>query len=227
MSRLLSRRLLLGFIVPQFDGMFKSFGAELPAATQMVVLFSNILQEYYWLIGLILIGAIVAIIMLKKRSEKFAYFLDALMVRMVLFGPLVQKAILARATRTLSVTLASGIPLVDSLQNIAAVANNRVYANAILRVRDDVVTGRQMNTAMVAQDIFPPMMIQMIAVGEKTGEMEHMLTKVSEFYDEEVTNMVDGLSTLIEPIMLVILGTIIGGFVISMYLPIFQLGTIL
>lgn len=219
--------LLLGFIVPQFAGMFASFGATLPFPTRVVIAISDFLQNYYWLMILVAIGAGVGFSMLKKRSEAFRIKLDLLKINLPLFGPLIQKAVLARVSRTLEVTLAAGIPLVEAMQNVAEIAGNRIYRQAILEIRDDIISGKQMNVVMATYKIFPPMLTQMVAVGEKSGEMERMLSKAADFYDEQVATMVDGLSTLIEPIMLIVLGLLIGGFVVSMYLPIFRLGTIM
>ena len=219
--------LLLGFIVPQFAGLFKSFGAELPGPTQVVIALSNGLQHYWWLLLGLLGGSIFGFIYLKRHSQGFREFLDRLTLKLIIFGPLIQKAILARITRTLSITLAAGIPLVDALRSVAGVAGNSVYSDAVLRVRDDVTAGKQISVSMGATEKFPSIMLQMVGVGEKAGALESMFSKLADYFDEQVSTMVDALSTLIEPIMLVLLGLVIGGFVISMYLPIFRLGTVM
>lgn len=219
--------LLLGFVVPQFQDLFGSFGAELPFATRVVINLSDFVQQYWWLV---LIGFIALIVLHKvmiKRSEAYALVLDKISLRIYLFGQLNRKAIIARCMRTLSITLAAGTPLVDALDSVADVAGNRVYAAAINQIKEDVMAGQPIYLSMSTTRLFPNMVIQMVSIGEKAGELEGMLTKIADFYEEQVKTLVDGLSTLIEPIMIVVMGAIIGGFVVSMYLPIFQLGTVI
>lgn len=218
--------LLLTFIVPQFADLFKAFDAELPAATRVVITLSNFLQNYWWLCLGVVVGSIFGFVRLKQHSEQFRYLLDLFSINVMLFGTLIKKAIIARISRTLAITLGSGIPLVDALNCVAGVAGNRVYSNAIVQVRDDVTSGRKIYNSLSATKLFPAMFLQMVNVGEKSGSLEEMLIKVADYFDEQVNTAVEGLSTLIEPIMLILLGAIIGGFVISMYLPIFKLGTI-
>jgi type IV pilus assembly protein PilC len=219
--------LLLGFVVPQFQGLFGSFDAQLPFATRVVVMLSDTVQAYWWMIiGIVIILAVIHK-KAKEKSERYAFLLDKLSLKIVLFGVLNKKAVIARCMRTLAITLAAGTPLVDALQAVADVAGNRVYEQAILQIREDVIAGQPIYLSMSTTQLFPNMVIQMVSIGEKAGELESMLTKIADFYDEQVSAMVDGMSTLIEPIMIVVLGVIIGGFVVSMYLPIFQLGTVL
>ncbi|MCH9770234.1 MAG: type II secretion system F family protein, partial [Gammaproteobacteria bacterium] len=219
--------LLLGFIVPKFKDMFASFGAELPAPTLFVLNLSYALQNYWWLI-LIIVGVIfVAFILLKRKSPKFRKQLAKLSIKVALFGSLIQKAIIARVTRTLSITLAAGIPLVEALNCATNVAGNIIYADSIAQIRDKIIKGADMNAAMRNDPLFPAIVIQMISVGEKSGSMETILLKIANYYDEQVDTQVEALSTLIEPLMLILIGLLVGGFVVSMYLPIFKIGTLL
>jgi type IV pilus assembly protein PilC len=216
--------LLLIFIVPQFEDLFNNFGKELPAPTRVVLAASAALAEY-WLIAIgIIVVLIIAYMYFKKHSYKFQYFMDKVKLSMPIFGSLFSKAILARVMRTLGITLGSGIPLVQGIESMAKITGNHVYTESLLKVKDELISGEHLSYALSGDKAFPNMVVQMIAVGEESGEMEAMMYKISEYYDEQVKVMVDGLSTLIEPIMLVVLGVVIGGFVISMYLPIFELG---
>lgn len=217
--------LLLAFIVPQFAELFESFGKELPGPTQVVLNLSNTITEYWMICVGALILLIVGVITLKRKSVGFQYFLDKVKLKMWIFGPLFQKAIMSRVMRTLGITLGAGIPLVQGLESVAKVADNQIYADGILRVRDELVSGEQFGYALSGNPIFPNMVVQMVSVGEESGELEIMMNKVADYYDEQVKNLVDGLSTLIEPVMLVVLGVMIGGFVLTMYLPIFELGS--
>lgn len=218
---------LLTFIVPKFSTLYSSFGADLPGPTQVVISLSNFMKVYWWVVIIGIVGTIMGLVFLKNHSEGFQLWLDKIAIKMPLFGALNRKSIIARIMRTLAITLGAGIPLVDGLSCVAEVAGNRVYAKAIDGVREDVTAGRKMFLAMSSTQLFPTLVLQMISVGEKTGSLESMLEKVSEYFDEQVNTTVDGMSTLIEPLMLVILGIVIGGFVISMYLPIFKLGTVI
>lgn len=219
--------LLLGFIVPQFEGLFKSFGAQLPFPTRVVMSISKFLGSKWWLLIGLFIAGIFGYSYGKRTSRAFRYFLDRLALNMPVFGALIRGSILARISRTLAITLAAGIPLVDALKNSSEIANNRLFRDAILKIREDVISGKPLVLSMSLHSMFPPMMLQMIGVGEKSGAMEKMLRKLAEFYDEQVSTMVDGLSTLLEPVLLIILGLVIGGFVVAMYLPIFRLGTVM
>jgi len=219
--------LLLGFIVPQFEVLFRSFGADLPGPTRVIMNLSDFLINRWWLV----IGVIAAIVstfmLLKKKSPKFRFLFDKFQVNVILFGPLIRKSILSRISRTLAITLAAGIPLVEALKSVAAVCDNLVYSNAVLKVREEVIGGKPMYTSMMDTGVFPSMMLQMVGVGEKAGELESMLARLADFFEEQVNTMVDALSTLLEPVLLVLLGLVIGGFVVSMYLPIFRLGTVM
>lgn len=218
---------LLIFIVPQFANMFKSFKAELPLPTQIILSVSNFIQDYWYIALFVLVGSIVTVVLLNKRSTDFQMYLDKLKINIFIFGPLVRKAIIARSSRTLAITLGAGIPLVDALQCAAMVSNNNIYYKAIMRVRDDVMTGKKLYLSFQTSELFPAMMVQMISVGEQSGSLEAMLNKIADYFDQQVDAIVNNISTLIEPLLLVVLGVIIGGFVISMYLPIFKIGTLL
>lgn len=219
--------LLLTFIVPQFQEMFSSFGTELPGPTQVVIALSDAIQAYWsYMVGFVM-ACIIAFVLGKRRSEKFRNFLDLVKIKVFIFGELINKSIIARVSRTLAIMLAAGIPLVDSLKTVSVVADNHVYYTAIMDIHDNVIGGKEMYLSMAMTKLFPQTVLQMIGVGEKSGSMESMLLKIADYYDEQVDNMVDGMSTLIEPIMLVVLGTVVGGFVVSMYLPIFKLGEVL
>ncbi len=216
--------LLLGFVVPKFEGMFASFGKQLPAPTRVIIALSNGIQSYWWLMILIGVGIYFLHTTMKRRSLKYRYFLARAGINIFVFGPLIRKSSIARVVSTLSITLAAGIPLVEALECVGRVAGNLLYCDAIQEARNDVRRGGELNVALQKTGLFPIMVTQMIGIGEKSGALEAMLSKIAEFYNEEVDTMVDALSTLIEPIMIVLLGIIVGGFVISMYLPIFQIG---
>jgi len=206
--------------------MFEGFGADLPALTLFVVKLSNIFTTYWWAI----FGAIGALIFvlanLKKRSKTFNDLLDRYILKAPIFGEIVTKATIARFARTLSTMFAAGMPLVEALETVADACGNSVYGNAIMQMRDEVATGTQMNVSMKQSGLFPNMVVQMLAIGEETGAVDTMLAKVADFYEEEVDNMVDGLSSLLEPMIMAILGVLIGGLVIAMYLPIFKMGEV-
>ncbi len=219
--------LLLTFIVPRFRDMYQAFGANLPGPTQVVMNLSDGLQKYWWLFILVIGGITVTFIALKRKSEKFRRFLTITSLHLPIFGVLFQKAAVARITRTLSISLSAGIPLVASLDCVSKVAGNIIYSEGIDQVKEEVTGGTSLFESIKALKLFPPMVLQMIDVGEQSGELDAMLAKVAVFCEEQVDVAVDGLSTLIEPIMLVLLGLVVGGFVISMYLPIFKLGTVL
>lgn len=219
--------LLLLFVVPQFQTLFESFGGDLPAPTKVVIALSAFLQGPG---GLALLGAIgIAGFMLykaKQTSAKFNASLDRLVLQLPLFGILVKKATIARFARTLATMFTAGVPLVEAMASVAGAAGNRVYTDAILAMRDDIATGQQLQTAMAQTNLFPNMVTQMVAIGEESGALDTMLSKVADFYEREVDETVDGLSSLMEPIIMVVLGLLIGGLVISMYLPIFKMGQI-
>ena len=225
-AALLVSAILLIFVVPQFEEVFKGFGADLPAFTKFIVGISRFMVGWWWLILLVTVGTIVAFIFFKKRSLAFSHFLDRTILRMPVIGKIMHEAALARFARTLAVTFAAGVPLVEALESVAGATGNTVYENAVKRVRDDVSVGYPVNMAMKQTGLFPHMVIQMTAIGEEAGALDAMLYKVAEFYEQEVNNAVDALASLIEPIIVVILGVIVGSMVIAMYLPIFKLAAV-
>lgn len=218
--------ILMIFVVPQFESLFKNFGADLPALTQLVIDTSEFFQAYWWAIFGALGGTIYGLIELKKRSPKFVNFLDRISLKLPVLGEIVNKATIARYARTLSTMFAAGVPLVEALATVAGAAGNIVYGTAILKMRDDVATGISLQMAMKQTGLFPHMVVQMVAIGEESGSLDAMLSKVADFYEEEVNNAVDGLSSLLEPLIMAILGVLIGGLVIAMYLPIFKMGQV-
>jgi type IV pilus assembly protein PilC len=218
--------ILLYYVVPQFEALFKGFGADLPAMTQMVIDMSKFTQTYWWLMIAVVGGGIFAFIEGKKRSPKFNHFLDRLILQVPIFGALINKAAIARYARTLATMFAAGVPLVEAMTTVAGAAGNIVYSNAILKMRDEVATGVTLQMTMRQAGLFPNMVVQMVAIGEEAGSLDAMLSKVADFYEEEVDNAVDGLSSLMEPMIMGFLGVIIGGLVIAMYLPIFKMGQV-
>ncbi len=214
---------LLIFVVPTFKTTFQSFGADLPAFTLLVIGMSEFAVTWWWLILLVVGGAAVAFIMAKNRSPAFAHFLDRMMLKIPIVGQILHNAAIARFARTLAVTFRAGVPLVEALDTVAGATGNVVYEKAVLRIRDDVSVGYQVNMAMKQVGLFPHMVIQMTAIGEEAGALDTMLIKVAEFFEQEVNNAVDALSSLLEPLIMVILGVLVGGMVVAMYLPIFKL----
>ena len=218
--------ILMIFVIPQFQELFQGFGADLPAPTLMVIAISKIFQEYWWAIFGIIIGGIFGLLEAKKRSKKFNRFLDRFFLKLPIFGPIFHKAAIARFARTLATMFTAGVPLVEAMESVAGATGNIVYGDAILKIRDEIATGQQLNVAMKQQNLFPNMVVQMTAIGEESGAIDTMLSKVADFYEEEVNDAVDALSSLMEPIIMVVLGTIVGGMVVAMYLPIFKLGAV-
>jgi type IV pilus assembly protein PilC len=216
---------LLIFVVPQFESLFKGFGADLPALTQGVVNMSKFFQSYWYFIFGSLGAAVYAFVYAKNHSLNFAENLDRVLLKFPVIGPILEKASIARFTRTLSITFAAGLPLVEALKSVAGATGNIIYSKATEVIREEVATGQQMNIAMENTHLFPNMVIQMVAIGEESGALEKMLAKVADFYEEDVDNAVDALSSLLEPIIMSILGILVGGLVIAMYLPIFKLGS--
>jgi len=223
---LLVSAILLVFVVPQFEDVFKGFGAELPAFTQMVINLSRFMVGWWWAIFLWVAGMIIGFIALKKRSPRFAHFLDRVVLKLPVIGKIMNEAALARFSRTLAVTFAAGVPLVEALDTVAGATGNQVYEDAVKRIRDDVSVGYQVNVAMKQTNLFPHMVVQMTAIGEEAGALDTMLYKVAEFYEMEVNNAVDALASLLEPLIVVMLGVIVGSMVIAMYLPIFKLASV-
>lgn len=216
---------LLIFVVPQFESLFKGFGADLPAMTQMVVNMSKFFQSYWYLIFGAVGGGIYAFVYAKNHSLDFAQSIDRVMLKFPVIGPILEKASIARFARTLSITFAAGLPLVEALKSVSGATGNIIFSKATDKIREEVSTGQQMNLAMENTHLFPNMVIQMVAIGEESGALEKMLSKVADFYEEDVDNAVDALSSLLEPIIMSILGVLVGGLVIAMYLPIFKLGS--
>jgi type IV pilus assembly protein PilC len=224
---LLVSSILLLFVVPVFQQTFKDAGAELPAPTQFVVSASVFMQSYWWVVLLSIAGGVTALVQGKKRSPKFAHFLERIMLRLPVMGAIMHQSAIARFARTLGVTFHAGVPLVEALEAVAGATGSIIYGEAIMQMRDDIAVGHQLQLAMRQTSLFPNMVVQMTAIGEESGSLDHMLFKVAEFYEEEVSNAVDNLATLLEPLIMVILGVLVGGMVISLYLPIFKLaGTV-
>ncbi|WP_020161777.1 type II secretion system F family protein [Cycloclasticus pugetii] len=218
--------ILLIFVVPQFESLFSGFGADLPAFTQMVVELSRFMQEWWWAVFGIMGGVVFVLMQVKKRSRKFNHLLDRMILKMPIIGDIMNKAAIARYARTLSTMSAAGVPLVEALESVSGATGNIVYSEAVLQMREQVATGIQLQQAMKNVGLFPHMVVQMVAIGEEAGSVESMLGKVADFYEEEVDNAVDSLSSLIEPLIMAILGILVGGLIVAMYLPIFMLGSV-
>jgi type IV pilus assembly protein PilC len=216
--------ILLIFVIPQFEALFKGFGADLPAFTRMVIDLSRFVQEQGWWMGILVGGGIFAIGYFHKRSRAMRQFVDRMMLKIPVLGPILVKAAIARFARTLSTMFAAGVPLVEAMESVAGATGNIVYEQATLRMKDEVATGLRLQRAMENTGLFPNMVIQMIAVGEESGSLDEMAGKVADFYELEVDSAVDALSSLLEPLIMVILGVLVGGLVVAMYLPIFKLG---
>jgi type IV pilus assembly protein PilC len=217
---------LLIFVIPQFEALYKGFGADLPAFTQMVIGLSRFVQQDGIYIAIALIGVGWSFFYFKKRSRAMRQFLDRLALKIPVIGPILNKSCIARYARTLSTMFAAGVPLVEALESVAGATGNIVYETAVLRMRDEVSTGQRLQRAMEATGLFPNMVNQMIAVGEESGSLDEMSAKVATFYEAEVDNAVDAMSSLMEPLIMVVLGVLVGGLVIAMYLPIFKLGSV-
>jgi type IV pilus assembly protein PilC len=218
--------ILLIFVIPQFETLFKGFGADLPAFTQMVINLSRFVQSDGIYIALVVGGIFYTFFYFKKRSKRMREFLDRMALKVPIIGPILNKAAIARFARTLSTMFAAGVPLVEALESVAGATGNIVYENAVMRMRDEVATGQRLQRAMESTGLFPNMVVQMIAVGEESGSLDTMSGKVATFYEAEVDNAVDSMSSLLEPLIMVILGVLVGGLVIAMYLPIFKLGAV-
>ncbi|MFL9584468.1 type II secretion system F family protein [Stenotrophomonas sp. AB1(2024)] len=218
--------ILLVWVVPQFEDVFKSFGAELPAFTQMIVNLSRFMVSWWWLIVLIAGGAIGGFIFAYKRSPSMQHAMDRTILKVPVIGQIMHNSSIARFARTTAVTFKAGVPLVEALGIVAGATGNKVYEEGVLRMRDDVSVGYPVNMAMKQINLFPHMVIQMTAIGEEAGALDAMLFKVAEYYEQEVNNAVDALSSLLEPMIMVFIGTIVGGMVIGMYLPIFKLASV-
>ncbi|RMH85286.1 type II secretion system F family protein [Pseudomonas sp. AOB-7] len=218
--------ILLIKVVPQFESVFANFGAELPAFTQMVIGISQALQKWWFIILLLMFAAAFAFKEAHKRSQKFRDWVDRSVLKLPIVGDILYKSAVARFARTLSTTFAAGVPLVDALDSVSGATGNVVFKNATNKIKADVSSGMQLNFSMRSTGTFPSMAVQMTAIGEESGALDEMLDKVASFYEEEVDNMVDGLTSLMEPIIMSVLGVLVGGLIIAMYLPIFQLGAV-
>jgi len=218
--------ILLIFVIPQFESLFKGFGADLPAFTQMVINMSKFVQSKGWLLAIFAGGGGYAFFYFKKRSRKMREWLDRAMLKAPVVGPILRKAAIARFARTLATTFAAGVPLVEALTSVSGATGNIVYQDAVLRMKDEVSTGQRLQRAMENTGLFPNMVNQMIAVGEESGSLDQMAGKVADFYELEVDAAVDSMSSLLEPLIMAILGVLVGGLVIAMYLPIFKLGSV-
>ncbi|KWV10835.1 type II secretion system F family protein [Xanthomonas translucens pv. translucens] len=223
---LLVSSILLVWVVPQFEEVFKGFGAELPAFTQMIVAASRFMVSYWWILLILLIGTIGGFIFAYKRSPSMQHGMDRLILKVPVIGQIMHNSSVARFSRTLAVTFRAGVPLVEALDIVAGATGNSVYEKAVLRMRDDVSVGYPVNVAMKQANLFPHMVIQMTAIGEEAGALDAMLFKVAEYFEQEVNNAVDALSSLLEPLIMVFIGTIVGGMVVGMYLPIFKLASV-
>ncbi len=214
------------FVIPSFKSVFSSFGADLPAPTLFVIAMSEFFVSYWWLIFGSIGGGFYFFMQAWKRSEKVQFFMDRLLLKIPVFGELIEKSVVARWTRTLSTMFAAGVPLVEALDSVGGASGNMLYSRATVKIQQEVSTGSSLTAAMGNANLFPSMVLQMCAIGEESGSIDHMLGKAADFYEAEVDDMVAGLSSLMEPIIIVILGTVIGGIVVSMYLPIFKLGQV-
>ncbi len=219
--------ILLLFVIPQFESLFKGFGADLPAFTQFVIDMSRWMQHNGWMLLGVVVAAVFTFSYFYKRSRAMRQFLDRLSLQVPVIGPILKKAAIARFARTLSTMFSAGVPLVEAMKSVAGATGNIVYQDAVMKMRDEVSTGLRMQRAMENTDLFPNMVVQMIAVGEESGSLDEMAGKVADFYEADVDAAVDGLSSLLEPLIMVILGVLVGGLVIAMYLPIFKLGAVI
>lgn len=218
--------ILLIFVIPQFEQLFSGFGADLPAMTKFVVAMSKWMQEWWWAVLIVIFGSIKIASEAKKRSKPFNIFLDRALLKAPIVGAILHKAAIARYARTLSTMFAAGVPLVEAMDSVSGAVGNIVYKEAVLKMRDEVSTGTQINVAMKQANLFPHMVVQMTAIGEEAGSVDTMLSKVADFYEAEVDDAVDNMTALLEPIIMAFLGVVIGGLVIAMYLPIFQMGKV-
>ena len=214
------------FVIPAFKEVFSSFGADLPAPTLFVMAISEFFVKYWWLIFSVIGGSVYFFLQAWRRSEKVQRVMDRILLKVPVFGALIEKSCIARWTRTLSTMFAAGVPLVEALDSVGGASGNSLYADATTKIQQEVSTGTSLTSAMTNANLFPSMVLQMTAIGEESGSVDHMLGKAADFYEAEVDEMVAGLSSLMEPIIIVFLGTLIGGIVVSMYLPIFKLGQV-
>jgi type IV pilus assembly protein PilC len=219
--------ILLLFVIPQFESLFKGFGADLPTFTQLVINMSRWMQNNGWMLLIVVVAAGFTFGYFYKRSRPMRQFIDRMSLQIPVIGPILKKAAIARFSRTLATMFGAGVPLVEAMKSVAGATGNIVYQDAVLRMRDEISTGLRMQRAMENTGLFPNMVVQMIAVGEESGSLDEMAAKVADFYEADVDAAVDGLSSLLEPLIMVILGVLVGGLVIAMYLPIFKLGAVI
>jgi type IV pilus assembly protein PilC len=218
--------ILMIFVIPQFEALFTGFGADLPALTKFVITVSEVFQEKWWLIFGTIIAAVLGIKEAKKRSRKVQHFLDRLLLKLPVIGAVIEKGAIARFARTFSTMFKAGVPMVEAMVSVAGATGNIVFSEATLIMKDDVATGTQLNVAMKSSELFPNMPVQMVAIGEESGALDSMLAKIADFYEAEVDDAVDNMTALMEPMIMVILGGLIGTLVIAMYLPIFKMGAV-
>jgi type IV pilus assembly protein PilC len=218
--------ILLVFVVPQFEELFNSFGADLPALTRFVIDLSEFMQDWWWMIAGGIAGAVYVFFRIKKTSPKLQEAWDRMALKAPVVGEIATKSAIARFSRTLETMSAAGVPLVEAMESVAGATGNIIYHNASLKIRDEVSQGTQLQTSMRNTGLFPNMAIQMVSIGEEAGSLDAMLAKVADFYEAEVDNAVDALTSLLEPIIMAVLGVLIGGLIIAMYLPIFKLGAV-
>jgi type IV pilus assembly protein PilC len=218
--------ILLMFVVPQFESVFKNFGADLPAFTQMLVSASRFMVAYWWMLLLVFGGSVFGLIVVYKRSEKVQHFVGRMLLKLPVVGAILRQSAIARFARTLGVTFKAGVPLVEALDSVSNATGSVVYNDAVKRIREDVAVGHQLQLAMRQTNLFPNMVVQMVAIGEEAGALDKMLFKIADFFEEEVNNAVDALASLLEPFIMVIIGVLVGGMVIGMYLPIFKLAAV-
>jgi type IV pilus assembly protein PilC len=218
--------ILMIFVIPAFEDLFQGFGADLPAFTRLVIDISQFIRDQGWFLAMIFVGAVYAFLYFQKRSRAMRHFLDRMTLKTPIIGPIMKKAAIARYARTLSTMFSAGVPLVEALESVAGATGNIVYEVGVLQMKDEVSTGQRLQQAMENTDLFPNMVIQMIAVGEESGSLDEMSAKVADFYEEDVDNAVDNLSSLLEPMIMSILGVLVGGLVVAMYLPIFKMGAV-
>jgi type IV pilus assembly protein PilC len=219
--------ILLLFVIPQFESLFKGFGADLPTFTAWVISLSRWMQDNGWVLLIIVGAAAFTFVYFYKRSRPMRQLIDKMSLQLPVIGPILKKAAIARFARTLATMFGAGVPLVEAMKSVSGATGNIVYQDAVLRMRDEISTGMRMQRAMENTGLFPNMVVQMIAVGEESGSLDEMASKVADFYESDVDAAVDGLSSLLEPLIMVILGTLVGGLVVAMYLPIFKLGAVI
>jgi len=219
-------QVLLIFVIPEFENLFQGFGADLPAFTRVVISLSEFMRSQGWMLAMVTGGSIAGYLYLKKRSRRVREIQDKIALKMPVIGTILTKAAIARFARTLSTMFSAGVPLVEALESVSGATGNVVYQKAVLEMRDEVATGQRLQRAMYNTELFPNMVIQMIAVGEESGSLDDMSAKVADFYEEDVDNAVDSMSSLLEPMIMAILGVLVGGLVVAMYLPIFKMGAV-